>query len=177
MSGFFRPEAMATLRRWREALIGLAVIALGGFVVLAALTVIFLSIGIAFAAIGLFLLWGGIQRGRFRQAAIGPGVVTLDEGRVTYMGPLDGGVIDIEDLDALMLDKRSHPPVWVLRQAHAAPLHIPVNATGADRLFDAFLRLPGIRTGRMVWKLNRSGGDLVLVWDREGGSGRRRRLN
>ncbi|WP_306046486.1 hypothetical protein [Nioella sp. MMSF_3534] len=177
MSGFFRPEAMATLRRWREALIGLAVLAVGGFVALAALTVIILGVGIAFSAIGLFLLWGGIQRGRFRQAAIGPGIVTLDEGRVTYMGPLDGGVIDIEDMTVLMLDGRSRPPVWVLRQNHAAPVHIPVNATGADRLFDAFLRLPGIHTGQMVWKLNRAGNDLLLIWEREDGLGWPQALN
>lgn len=169
MSGFFRPEAMATLRRWREALIGLAVLVAGGFVALAALTVVLLVLGLAFAAIGAFLIWGGLQRGRFRQAAIGPGIVTLDEGRVTYMGPLDGGVIDIENMTVLMLDKRSHPPVWVLRQDHADPLHIPVNATGADRLFDAFLRLPGIQTGRMVWTLNRRGADLRLIWEREDG--------
>ena len=177
MSGFFRPEAMAALRRWREALIGLAVVLAGGFVALAALTVIILGAGLAFAAIGLFLLWGGIQRGRFRQAAIGPGVVTLDEGRVTYMGPLDGGVIDIEDMAVLLLDTRSRPPVWVLRQNFEAPVHIPVNATGADRLFDAFLRLPGIQTGRMVRHLNRSGADLVMIWEREDGVGWPQALN
>jgi len=171
VSGFFRPEAMATLRRWREALIGLVVLVAGGFVALAALTIFILGVGIAFVAIGLFLIWGGVQRGRFRRAATGPGIVTLDEGRVTYMGPLDGGVIDIEDMTVLMLDNRSRPPVWVLRQNHAAPVHIPVTATGADRLFDAFLRLPGIHTGQMVWKLNRSGTGLVLIWEREDGTG------
>ena len=171
MSGFFRPEAMATLRRWREALIGLAVVVVGGFVALAALTIILMAIGFSFAAIGLFLIWGGIQRGRFRQAASGPGIVNLDEGRVTYMGPLDGGVIDIEDMSVLLLDTRSRPSVWVLRQSHAAPLHIPVTATGADRLFDAFLRLPGIQTGQMVWKLNHSRADLTVIWEREDGQG------
>jgi len=177
VSGFFRPEAMAALRRWREALFGISVVLVGGFVALAALTIVLFWVGIAFAIIGGLLLFGGLQRGRFRQAATGPGVVTLVEGRVTYMGPLDGGVIDIEDLTVLMLDKRSRPPVWVLRQNHAAPLHIPVSATGADLLFDAFLRLPGLQTGRMVWQVNRPGHDLVLIWEREDGTGWPQALN
>ena len=177
MSGFFRPEAMATLRRWREALTGVAVGLVGAAIALAALTFVLFWIGLAVVALGAFLVFSGWQKGRFRRAATGPGIVALDEGRVTYMGPLDGGMADIEDLTALMLDTRSRPTVWILHRPGADPLHIPVSATGADRLFDAFLRLPGLNTGRMVRKLNNSRGETVLIWERVQGANGPRRLN
>ena len=43
---------------------------------------------------------------------------------------------------------------------------IPVDAEGADELFDAFAALPGLKTERMLAQL-RSRPDLpVLIWER-----------
>ena len=70
-----RPGARAALSQWREALIGLAVLALGvywGFFTGGGLLH---WIGYGVIAVGLLLVIAGIQRGRFRIGAGGPGAV------------------------------------------------------------------------------------------------------
>ena len=43
---------------------------------------------------------------------------------------------------------------------------IPVNAAGADALFDAFSKLPGLRTERMLSELRAQRGHAVVIWER-----------
>ena len=43
---------------------------------------------------------------------------------------------------------------------------IPVNAAGADALFDAFATLPGLRTERMLSELSEDGRAAVVIWER-----------
>ena len=90
--------------------------------------------------------------------------MTVDEGEISYFGPFNGGSISIRELSMLSLDPRSKPPVWVLSQAGQGDLYIPVNAEGADRLFDAFAALPGIRTDHLLTTLNKGADDVVVIW-------------
>jgi len=162
---FIRPEARATLHRWREALAGAGLGALGLYWAL--------SVGGLLGWIGWLLLPAGagiavigVQRARFRSSGHGPGVVLVDEGEITYMGPLSGGSVSVADLERLVLDPTARPAHWVLDQPGQPVLHIPVNAEGAADLFDVFATLPGLRTERMLAELNRDGSHPVVIWER-----------
>lgn len=87
---FIRPEVTALVTRWREVIAGVGLIALGAYWMM--------DVGGLLAWVGLVLVIAGaalcvigVQRLRFRSTGRGPGVVLVDEGEVTYMGPLSGG--------------------------------------------------------------------------------------
>ncbi|GHG84604.1 hypothetical protein [Pseudodonghicola xiamenensis] len=162
---FIRPEVKAGLHRWREALIGVGVVLLGLYWAL--------GVGGFLGWIGWLLLPAGagiavigLQRARFRAEGRGPGVVMITEGEITYMGPLSGGSVSVQDLERLVLDPVSSPTLWVLEQPGLPVLHIPVNAEGAGDLFDVFNALPGLKTERMLAELNGKSRHPVVIWER-----------
>ena len=161
-----RPELRAALWRWRETLTGLAVVAFG----LWWLGTFFSPvawIGWAFLALGTALAAAGWQRARFRTAGQGPGVVQVVERRLGYFGPLTGSAVDIDGISRLELDPDAHPaPHWIVTAIDGTRLEIPINATGADALFDAFSTLPGIRTETLLDVLSRTPDARVTVWSR-----------
>lgn len=162
---FIRPEARAALARWREALAGAAVTALGLYWALGQHGLLG-WIGWLLVPAGAGIAVIGVQRARFRITGQGPGVVLVDEGEITYMGPLSGGSVSVPDLERLVLDPSARPAHWVLEQPDRPILHIPVNAEGAGDLFDVFATLPGLRTERMLAELNRGGSHPVVIWER-----------
>ncbi|QFT79479.1 hypothetical protein FIU89_02565 [Roseovarius sp. THAF27] len=160
---FIRPDAAASLSRWREVLIGAGVVALGawwsvGFIgILSWVGYILLPVGAALTFIGL-------QRARFRRATGGPGIVQVDEGRVTYFGPLTGGTVDLAEMSRLTLEHATKPAHWGLHQPGQPALMIPTTAQGADTLFDAFTTLPGLRVQKMLAALSSQDRETVTVW-------------
>ena len=165
MADFLRPEARATLWRWREVLAASALEALGlwwaiegmGVVRWLGGTLVLIATGLGFA---------GVQRARFRQDGQGPGIVMLDERRLVYMGPLTGGAMDVADMTRLELEPAALPaPQWVMTGIGGQTLAIPVNAEGAEALFDVFAALPGIRSNQMLDVLERTPGARVTVWE------------
>lgn len=159
---FIRPEAQAAILQWREVLIGLAVLILGLW--WTAGSGILKWVGVAITLGGAVLIYTGLQRARFRSANGGPGVVTVDEGEISYFGPLSGGVASIADLNMVVLDPTQKPPVWILQQPRQMDIAIPVNAEGTDQLFDAFAKLPGIRTEYMLSSLKADNSQPVVIW-------------
>lgn len=159
---FIRPEAQATILRWRETALGGVVLLLGLY--WAAGGGILKWVGVCVTLAGGLLIYTGLQRARFLSGKGGPGIVTVDEGEISYYGPISGGVTSISDLSLLMLDPSQTPPVWVLQQNGSPDIAIPVNAEGADALFDAFSALPGIRTEHMLSSLNSSPDHPVVIW-------------
>ncbi|MQY42394.1 hypothetical protein GG681_07045 [Epibacterium sp. SM1969] len=162
---FIRPEARAALWHWRELI---AAAALGLF----GLRWVLWSFGfwqvagwVLIAAAIVIAVVGG-QRLRFRLGGAGPGVVRVDEGQIAYFGPLTGGAVAASELERLRLDHTSKPAHWLLEQPGQAPLAIPVNASGADALFDVFSSLPGLKTERMLEEMHRSGPHQVVIWER-----------
>lgn len=162
---FFRPEATAAVWRWREAICGVFA-ALVGLWLVSGPGFLLAIPGYAFLAGGGLLIWIGIQRGRFRGPNDGAGTVHVDEGQVTYFGPLTGGTVALREMDSLTLDGGMFPAHWRLAQSGQAPLLIPVNADGADALFDAFATLPGLRTERMLTTLRSDPHQAVVIWTR-----------
>ncbi len=166
MADLVRPAVRDGLWRWRECLLGLGV-ALIGLWWLNTFYSPVQWIGWAILAAGAVWAVAGWQRARFRSTGEGPGVVQINERRLAYFGPLTGGVIDIEDMSLLELEPTAIPaPHWVISGMGGQSLAIPVNAKGADALFDAFASLPGIRTEAMLDVLSRTPDARVTVWRR-----------
>ena len=162
---FIRPEAARALRRWREALVGVGVLILGLMWVFGRPGLLQM-LGYAVVLIGLVFIWVGFQRARFRSSGGGAGAVQVDEGQITYFGPLTGGATDIADMERLTLDRSLKPAHWRLDAPGTPALLIPVNAAGSDALFDAFATLPGLQTERMLHELNTSAHQAVVIWER-----------
>lgn len=166
MAEFMRPEARASLWRWREVIAGLALAVLGLWWGLGGLGIV-RALGWAIVVVALALVVAGVQRGRFRQTGKGPGVVQVTERRLAYFGPLTGGVMDIEDVTRLELDPTAHPAAhWVVTGMGGKRLEIPVNATGSDALFDLFGALPNLRTEAMLDVLSRRPDRRIVIWER-----------
>ena len=166
MTSFIRPEAKDAITRWREALIGVACTACGLWLFLQPGHLLKFPGG-AFLIGGLALLWIGVQRGRFRASGAGPGTVDVDEGRVVYYGPLTGGSIDLRELSRLVYDPTLHPAHWRLEQSGQAALLVPVNAAGAQDLFDAFSTLPGLRMDKVLRATRGASTHSIVLWQRD----------
>ena len=162
---FIRPEARTAIWRWREVLIGATVAALGLYWVLGpGLLLGWVGWVLIFAGLALGVV--GLQRARFRAGSDGPGVVTVDEGQIAYFGPLTGGAVAVSEIERLTLDPTAKPAHWALDQPGQPTLFIPVNATGAEALFDMFAALPGLKTERMLWALKGQRAHPVVIWER-----------
>lgn len=175
-----RPEVTALFFRGREVIwgglvvaLGLWLMALGGFVLV--------PLGAVIAAVGLVLATVALRRMRFAQTVAAPGLVELDEAQVGYMGPEMGGFLSLSEVVELRILTLRGRRVWRLKQADGQALLIPVDAKGAERLFDAFVNLPGMDTGVLLAALESSGSagksgqvpilataEMRLVWRRKG---------
>jgi hypothetical protein len=164
---FVRPELRAAMWRWREAISGGALFVLGLWAALGPGGLLG-GIGWFLAAMGAGLALTGVHRGLFRAPrGQGPGSVDVDEGQVTYFGPLTGGAVALQELTEIALIREGQSPHWRLR-AGTATLHIPVDADGADALYDAFTSLPGLQSGMLVAALQARDGLDRIVWARGG---------
>ncbi|WP_411957430.1 hypothetical protein [Paracoccus homiensis] len=142
-----RPELRATLGRWSEALVALAVAAaglwllfLGGY--------FFLTLGALILLVGVALAIGAWRRLPFRRAISAPGMVEIIEGAVRYYGAeVLGGEIALRDLVEIRLLRLRGRGHWRLRSRSGEALLIPVDAAGADALAHAFTALPGLDMG------------------------------
>lgn len=101
---FLRPEAEQALWRWREVLAGVGLALLGLWLILR-VGYLLDFVGVPALAGGAALIWLGFQRARFRGGDGGPGAVTVDEGEITYFGPLTGGSVALRELESL--DRKS----------------------------------------------------------------------
>ncbi len=163
---FLRPEVKEGLLRWRETLAGLAVAGYGLWLA-AGGRGLDLWFGLAVAFAGAAMAWAGWQLARFRRARGGPGVVQVDERRIAYFGPVTGGIVALDDLERLEIGPGpSGHPVWRLFHEGGVPLEIPVNAEGAEVLFDAFAALPGLRLEPMLRALEGPPGQPAVIWQK-----------
>ena len=144
-----RPEVQILARRWLEPALGAGVLALGlwaatrGGWFLAA-------IGGAVAALGAAWMILGYRRMRFQGADDAPGMVEVDEGRISYLGPRVGGSVSLADLAEIRLLTLRGRRVWRLRQGDGLVLLVPLDAAGAAAIFDAFSTLPGLGSAALV---------------------------
>ncbi|MEO1613719.1 MAG: hypothetical protein AAFU55_15390, partial [Pseudomonadota bacterium] len=101
-----------------------------------------------------------------------PGVVQIDERRIAYFGPHQGGLVSINDIQAIEIWTADesvwrYEPDWVLRWSETeSALIIPVSAQGADGLPDAFTALPGFNAAKAIAALKAPEGRTVTIWRR-----------
>ncbi len=147
---FFRPEATAAVSRWREVIAAGAIIAIGLWIALPPGGIIVTGFGYVLMALGAVYMVPAVRRARFGSSGQGPGVVQVDERRILFMGPDTGGAMALDDLSVLSVRRdRDGKTAWVLADATQL-LVIPVDASGADGLFDAFAALPGVQIDRLI---------------------------
>lgn len=155
-----RPELKAGLWRWREVIAALALVALGLWWGFASFGIV-QWLGWGLAALGGAMAFAAAQKVRFRPDSDGPGVVTLDERRVTYLGPLDGGVADLDLMVQLDL---TPAPAWRLINGDGRFVDIPTNARGVEMLFDVFTTLPDMKVEYMLSLMHRPPRGNLTVW-------------
>ncbi|MFK7874767.1 MAG: hypothetical protein AB8B71_03160 [Paracoccaceae bacterium] len=164
MTSFIRPEARDTLWRWREVLVGAALIVMGSWWIVGPGQLMGL-VGGGAALVGAGLAYVGTQRARFRGRQGGVGSVDVDEGQIIYFGPLTGGAMALRDMTELALLRSSVTTHWRLSSKEER-LFIPIDADGADVLFDAFTTLPGLNVQRMLGHLNDETPHDTVIWSR-----------
>lgn len=172
-----RPEARETLWRLREVGVSVAIAAFGGWL-------IYLG-GYLLTPVGALVIAGAavmaiqaLRRMRFAQPINAPGVVEIDEGEISYMGPQIGGAVSLVDLVELRLISLRGRRLWRLKQADGQAILIPLEAAGSEALFDAFCSLPGLSSGALMAALQpvagaeshaiQLGGENRVVWRRAG---------
>ncbi|THD75984.1 hypothetical protein E7681_05945 [Thalassobius vesicularis] len=160
-----RSGAADTLKRWAEPLIAVAITGFGLWWALTGFALI-RWLGVAVTVLGVALLVLGIRRARFWRGGQGAGHVEVDEGAIAYFGPLGGGVIGANALHSLRLVTRDGARSWELRAPGQDPLQVPVDANGAEALFDVFANLPGIDMRRLLRALDETGPQDVVIWVR-----------
>lgn len=147
---FIRPELAETLHRWREVIAAATTAALGLWALAAGSGYVIPGAGLILFATGAGWAVQALRRLRFLQAGEAPGIVRVTEAQIAYMGPRVGGFVGLPDLAELRLLTLRGRRIWRLKQADGQMLHIPVEADGAEALFDAFAALPGMDTGTLV---------------------------
>lgn len=176
-----RAEALAAIYRWREVafagllgLFGFWLFTLGGWILA--------PFGTAVLALAVVLGLTGWRRMRFAQDVSAPGVVEVVEGQVGYLGPGSGGFVSLAELVEIRLITLRGRRVWRLKQADGQALLVPIDASGADSLFDAFTTLPGMDMPALLAALSPNGAapgggmlipttspaEMRMIWQRKG---------
>ncbi|GHF00689.1 hypothetical protein GCM10016455_22130 [Aliiroseovarius zhejiangensis] len=162
---FVRADALATLTRYREALIGANIILFGLWWAWGSLGAI-KWIGLTITAVGAAILWSGLRHARIRAGHGGVGVVQVDERQITYLAPVGGGFASLDDVGRIEIaTDRAGLAVWRFRTGNEI-LFIPVRAEGAEALFDALTALPGANIDAAIRAANQPPNDTVVIWQR-----------
>lgn len=173
---FIRPPVIALFRRWAETALGMSLVLWGTWLI---------SRGGWFliGAGGLLGSFGGawtllaLRRVRFQREILSPGLVELDEGRLSYLHPIRGGDVSLHDLAELHLLSARGRLAWELIDLYGARLLVPLDAAGSADLFDAFAALPGLGSRDLVAAVgsareqpdaSTSAPHGITVWRRQG---------
>lgn len=161
-----RPEVRDLIWRWREVIVAAVFVALLGW--WAASSFGFIRyFALAVTAISVIFAIAALQRVRFGVTSGGMGAVEFDEGVVSYLTAGIGGQIEIADMTAVtLLPAGKGPAHWQLEAPAVTPLLVPVDAFGAEKLFDVFVTLEGIETERMLRQLKSAPDQPVVIWSK-----------
>lgn len=172
-----RDGARKALWRWREGFVALGIIGFGAWLVVLG-GYLLVPLGALTALGGMALGVLAIRRLRFAGKTDAPGVVQIDEGQVSYMGPTVGGFISLSDLVEVRIIGMRGRRLWRLKQADGQAILVPVDAAGAEALFDAFSALPGLSSADLLAAVApvvgadsravMAGGENRIVWRRAG---------
>lgn len=166
---FFRPEVSRLARRWAETAIIGAVAAMFLWTAWTGAALRPVAITVVLGALGCVagtLTWIAAQKARLRRDGDDPGVVTVEEARITYFGPTYGGVIHLPDVTRISVAPSPRGAVWRIEQPDVPTLAIPAAAEGADSLPEAFAALPGFWIGRAAQAFAAAEAYESVIWRR-----------
>ena len=182
---FIRPEAAAALRRYGEPAAWAAIAALGlwkGVALLASGAWIGL-VPLALGAVAAFAVLGTAERALVarRSARAGPGIVAVQEGRISYLGPHGGASVAVDALVRIDIvageevygeevygDGASEDARWELTDDAGQRLTIPAGAANAGALLDVLGGLPGFNNMAVVLAMRADAPGRSAVWRRPG---------
>lgn len=155
MADLIRPELRAQLRRFADLSVALVVAGLGLWVALSSFGYL-AWVGWALTATGSAMGWAALQRLRFQTAGLGggPGMIQVVEGEIRHFGPLTGGFIALEEIDALHLSPDGR--LWLIDTMDGQRHALARDASGAEALFDAFATLPGLSLDAVLQALGQA---------------------
>lgn len=167
---FIRPEVRDGLLRWREVLIGGALILAGVHLAVFGLG-IQRWMGAGMAGIGIMLVWEGVRRARFPAPGGGAGMVDVDERQITYFGPLGGGSISINELVRIIVRTSDLGPLapdfyWDFFDDAGQSLTIPGDAEGVELIFDALSALQGVDYEAVTKAAGTTTNQLFTIWQK-----------
>ena len=167
----FRPEAMQTLRRWREPSVIAVLFAASIWLLWQAIVQsswISGAIGLAFAAAVGSILYVSYMRARISGDSDGPGIVEIREREITYFAPENGGSVDLDMLLRIQLStlpSNSGDRNWILWYPGGS-LVIPATADGADALVETFAALPNIGYEKILRAMKAETQEIFTIWQR-----------
>ncbi|MBU0644131.1 MAG: hypothetical protein KJ731_10170, partial [Alphaproteobacteria bacterium] len=83
----------------------------------------------------------------------------------SYFTPYTGGQVEIDAMSSVTLIPAVKGPAhWQFDAPGQPPLLIPLDAFGADRLFDVFVTLDGIETEKMLRQIKQTPDHPVVIW-------------
>ena len=168
---FLRPAALGVVRQLAEPLVW-------AFVTLwsahqawqASGSAVWLSV--VFGAVTLVCLAGlavALQRYVLGMRSGGTGMVMIEEGRITYLGPFGGAAVAIDLLVSIGIEHGD--PVggalWRLQDNDGRSLLIPVGAPGAEKLTDTFAQLGGFNQLGVIRALSARAPGYAVIWRRQ----------
>lgn len=173
MSSFIRPEAKDAIRHYGVPL----ALAIGGGALVWKGWAMMSSgawIGFVLIAAGCFAclaLIGAIERAvlGWRGRKGGPGVVSIEEGRIGYFGPDGGAIMALDSLVSVDIVTTSEGPFgedlfWVLTDETRQMAMIPSGAQDAEKLLDTLGQLPGFNHRAVVSAMGSTADNRFEVW-------------
>ncbi len=168
----FRPEAMQTLRRWREPAIISILFAFAIWLFWRAIiqsSWIFGTIVLGFVAMVGSILYVSYMRARIASTANGPGIVEIREREITYFSPENGGSVDLDNLLRIQLStlpSNTGDRNWIL-WFPGGSLVIPASADGAGALVETFAALPKIGYDKILRAKEADTQEIFTIWQRD----------
>lgn len=165
-----RPEVAVWIARWREVGFGLLILGLGFYWAYNAVGIM-LYISFVLVVVGGGIVWVGARRARFPAAGGGPGVVEVDERRITYFGPDGGDAVSIDALTRVEVITTDGGPMatdlfWIFHTEDGAILQVPGDAEGVGALFDALAALPGVDYAAATMAAGSTEAAIFPIWER-----------
>lgn len=163
-----RDDARATIWRFREVLLGAALILLALWLYprfFGLMQFLLLIPG----GLGVFLVITGIQRARLPAGAgDGPGVVEVDERQISYLSAQGGGAVSLDDMQRIHIqvmgsDAFGAPFYWHFVDLNGR-LTIPSNAAGVDLIHDAISPLQGVHYDGIIRAATAGDPQDIVIW-------------
>lgn len=166
---FIRPEVKSFLYKWREAIIS-GLILLGSLQAASTTTGLIQAMSWVTVLVAAALFIEGVRRARLPERQGGVGVVEVDERQITYLGPMGGGALSINELQRIKVRTTGLGPAaadfyWEFTDNAGQRLTIPGNAENAGKLFDALTALPGADYEAVIRASKSKTETEQLVWE------------